>query len=363
MSHRIYIFEDVESNLNDLKSPMEDHLDNARYDVEAFLGKEAAPDELDDTEYVKQLLTGEDGDYPLLVVLDAELNEYDTSTVRRADVREACSELGIPICVYHRDEGVYADPESIKESDDQIIRLVPREGGHAQMAAKCTVLVKGFDEIRSHLTERMTDATPDELLEPPSEFIKELDDVPISAKPDIDKYSWGQSESLAVLKEDEGKQDAIRRKATILGYWMVNQLLEYPGVLVNSVAAASYLGIEVEEFRGNEDIQAKFDEARYNGPFSGLEEYWWTAELDNILAENTTVEDDGTVSAKKFLSREGIDVEPVKCVEGHDGAGYYCILEEVPVCEKHSVSPDAWIPAGASLSRLREEAWMKLKGW
>jgi hypothetical protein len=340
-----------------------ENLDDGRYEIDDFRGDESGPNDFDDTEYVKHLLRGDDGDFPLLVVLDAELNEYDASTVRRADVREACSELGIPICVYHRDEGEYADPESIKGSDDQIIRLVPREGGHARMAGKCAAIVEGFDEIRGHLTERMADSTPEELLEPPSKFIKDLDDIPISANPDIDKYSWGQSESLAVLKENEGKEDAIRRRGTILGYWMVNQLLEYPGVLVNSFAAASYLGIEVEMFRENENIKAAFEEARYNGPFSGIEDYWWTAELDNILAENTTVEDDGTISAEKFLSEKGIDVEPVECVEGHAGAGYYCILEDVPVCEEHSVSPEAWIPAGASLSRLWEEAWMKLKGW
>lgn len=360
---RILIFEDVESNLEHLKSPLVERLDSARYEIDDFLGDESGPEGLGDTEYVKQLLLGEDGNYPLLVVLDAELNEYDASTVRRANVREACSELGIPICVYHRDEGEYSDPESVKESDDQILRLAPREGGHARMAAKCAAIVKGFDEIQCHLAKRMADATPEELLEPPSEFIKELADVPISAKPDVDKYSWGQSESLAVLKEDEGKEDAIRRKATILGYWMVNQLLRYPGVLVNTVAAASYLGIEVEAFREDEEVRTKFDEAQYEGPFSELQDYWWTAELDNILAENTTVDDDGTVSTMEFLSREGIEVSKVKCVEGHDGAGYYCILEDAPVCDRHSVSPEAWIPAGASLSRLREEAWMKLKGW
>jgi hypothetical protein len=363
MPHRIYIFEDNPSNLSALQSPLEEQLDDTRYEVDSFLGQEPDPDDLDDTEYVKQLLTGGDGDYPLLVVLDAELNEYNASTVRRADVREVCSELGIPICVYHRDSGEYADPQSVKESDDQIIRLVPRNGGHSRMAAKCAAIVEGFEEIRSYLNDRMADATAEELLEPPSEIIKELEDVPISARPDIDKYSWGQSESLAVLNENEGKEDAIRRKATILGYWMVNQLLEYPGVLVNRIAAASYLGIEVEAFQEDEEVQAVFEDAEYNGPFSGLEEYWWTAELDSILERNSTVDDDGTVSAIEYLSRSGIDVSPVKCVEEHEGAGYYCILEDVPVCEEHSVSPEAWIPAGASLSRLWEEAWMKLKGW
>ncbi len=363
MEHRIYIFEDNESNLKDLKSPLESHIDTERFRIEEFLGDDGNQSEFDDTEYVKELLADEDEGYPLLVILDAELNEYQSSTVRRADVREACSEFGIPLCVYHRDDGEYADPDSVKESDDQIIRLLPRNGGHEQMALKCAALIKGFDKIRTHLTERMAEASPEELFEPPSEFIKELDNVPISSKPDIDKYSWGQSESLSLLKENEGKEDAIRRKATVLGYWMVNQLLEYPGVLVNEIAAASYLGIDVEEFSTNNEIRSRFEDARYKGPFSEVGDYWWTAELDNILAMNTTVEDDGTVTTIDFLSREGIEVDSVMCVEEHEGAGYYCILENVPVCEEHSVSPEAWIPAGASLSRLREEAWMKLKGW
>jgi hypothetical protein len=120
MPHSIFIFEDVEPNLEDLKSPLKDILDEEDYKFEDFRGQESGPDDLDDTEYVKQLLEDEEGNYPLLVVLDAELNEYNASTVRRADVREACSELGIPICVYHRDEGEYSDPESIKESETKL---------------------------------------------------------------------------------------------------------------------------------------------------------------------------------------------------------------------------------------------------
>jgi hypothetical protein len=209
----------------------------------------------------------------------------------------------------------------------------------------------------------MEDADAKELLERPSEFLTDMASVPVSAKPNLDKYSWGQSESLSVLTEDSTKEDAIRRKGTILGYWMYNQVLEYPGVLVNSVAAASYLGVDVEKFCESSEIKALFSKAEYEGPFSGVQQWWWTAELDTVLTMNTGVDHDGTVTAEEFIKSEGYDIEPVECLEGHEGAGYYCVLSEAAVCEDHSVSPEAWVPAGASLTRISEEEYMKLSGW
>lgn len=364
MTHQILVFEDDDSNFKSLKKPLVDELDTDTYTVDHFGGDKSTNDGEDDAAFVKRLFEekGVSG-YPLLVILDAELNEYTSSTVRRPDVRDACGDLGIPLCVYHRDEGEYADPESVKDSDDQIIQLRPVNGGHRAMAAECAGIIEGFSAIREHLVEHMDGADPQELLERPSEFLTGMAEAPVSAKPNLDKYSWGQSESLSVLSEDETKRDAIRRKATILGYWMYNQVLEYPGVLLNSVAAASYLGVDVDTFGASDEIRALFNEARYEGPFSGVRDWWWTAELDSILTLNTQVDDDGTVSAQTFIRREGHEIGGVQCLEEHDGAGYYCVLSDAPVCEEHSVSPEAWIPAGASLTRISEEEYMKLSGW
>lgn len=362
MTYQILVFEDDGTNYESLKQPLIDELDTETYSIDHFAGDTTGGD--DDAAFVKRIFEekGVPG-YPLLVILDAELNEYTSSTVRRPDVRDACSDLGIPLCVYHRDEGEYADPESVKDSDDQIIQLRPVDGGHNRMAAECAGVIHGFRSIHEHLVERMEDADPKELLERPSEFLTDMASVPVSAKPNLDKYSWGQSESLSVLTEDETKEDAIRRKGTILGYWMYNQVLEYPGVLANSVAAASYLGVDVEVFCESDEIQALFTEAAYEGPFSGVQQWWWTAELDSVLAMNTTIDDDGTVSAKDFIESKGFEIGPVECLESHEDAGYYCVLSEEPVCEEHSVSPEAWVPAGASLTRISEDEYMKLSGW
>ncbi|PCR89454.1 hypothetical protein [Natrinema ejinorense] len=364
MTYQILVFEDNDSNYESLKQPLLEDLDTEMYTIDHFEGDTTAADGEDDASFVKRLLeeTGEPG-YPLVVILDAELNEYTLSTVRRPDVRDACGDLGIPLCVYHRDEGEYANPESVKDSDDQIIQLRPVDGGHRGMAAECAGIIEGFRSIREHLVARMEDADAKELLERPSEFLTDMADVPVSAKPNLDKYSWGQSESLSVLTEDEMKEDAIRRKGTILGYWMYNQVLEYPGVLVNSVAAASYLDVDVKMFCESDEIQALFSQAAYEGPFSGVQQWWWTAELDSVLTRNTTVDDEGTISAREFIKREEFDIDPVECLEGHKDAGYYCVLSKEPVCEEHSVSPEAWIPAGASLTRISEEEYMKLSGW
>ncbi|WP_276258144.1 hypothetical protein [Haloglomus litoreum] len=354
------VFEDKEENLWDLVNPLEEDLDPDEFYVENFTGDRSANEDESDVDFVMRIL--EEEDYPVLVVLDAELNQYIESTVRKSDVKDACLELGVPLCVYHRDEGEYSDPENIKESEDHLIKLDPKEG-HEQMAESCAILAKGFNEIQEKLKERLADADPEDLLEPPSEFMKDITDVPVSAKANLDKYSWGQSESVAILKEGGDKQDSIRRKSTVLGYWIHNQLLEYPGVLLNPVAAASYLGVNHEVFAEDEEYHEPLEEALYQGPFSGLDNWWWKAEIDGLLNRNTTPEDGSVISGREFLSREGYDIGPVQCLEGHDGAGYYCILTGEPVCEDDSVSPEAWIPAGASISRISEGEYMKLSGW
>ena len=356
----ILIFEDKQENFEQLAAPLEERIDPDDYYIELFDGEESAREDESDSEFVMRLM--EEHNYPLLVILDAELNQYTQSTVRKADVKDACTELGVPLCVYHRNEGEYSNPENIKKSEDHIIRLDPKSG-HASMAKSCAGIIRGFATIRTTLEEYMTDASPDTLLEPPSKFIEELDDVPVNAKANLDKYSWGQSESVGLIMDGEGKSDMIRRKSTILGYWIYNQLLEYPGVLVNTVAAASYLGVDHETFQEEEAFYEPLEEARYNGPFSDVDNWWWTAEIDGILADHTTPEDGNIITGREFFSREGMEIGPAICLEDHNEAGYYCVLTESPVCEEHSVSPEAWIPAGASLTRISESEYMKLSGW
>lgn len=358
--HCILIFEDKPENYEELADPLEEQLDADKYYTELFGGDESRPEGKSDAEVVMNLMKAHD--YPLFVILDAELNQYSQSTVRKADVKDACTELGVPLCVYHRNEGEYSDPENIKESEDHIIRLDPKSG-HADMAHTCAGIARGFNSIRTALEEYMTDASPDALLEPPSKFVGELDDVPVNAKANLDKYSWGQSESVGLIMDGEDKNDMIRRKSTILGYWIYNQLLEYPGVLINTVAAASYLGVDHETFSEKEEFHEPLEEARYEGPFSDVDNWWWTSEIDGILAENTTHEDGNIIDGREFFSRKGMEIKPARCLENHEGAGYYCILTERPVCEEHSVSPEAWIPAGASLTRISESEYMKLSGW
>lgn len=358
MSENILVFEDKEPNFEELAAPLEDRL-GEEYDLNLFDGSESAREDETDSEFVMRLF--KEQDYPLLVILDAELNQYPSSTVRKADVKDACAELGIPLCVYHRDEGQYSNPENVKESEDQIIRLDPKTG-HASMADACAGIAKGFQSIREELRSRMGDASPEAMLEPPSEFMKKLDDVPVNSKADLDKYSWGQSESIRLISDGDGKPDMLRRKSTTLGYWIYNQLLEYPGVLVNEVALASYLGVDHDDFQ-NEAVQELFGEALYDGPFSEVDNWWWTAEIDGILAANTNPEDGSIISGQELISRNGFEIGTATCLEEHEGAGYYCVLSERPVCEDHSVSPEAWIPAGASLTRLSEKEYMKLSGW
>lgn len=368
--YTIYVFEDKKNNYHDLAEPLRDCVDQEVYSIEGFTGEKLSEEigeaqtseETGEAQTLEVLQSGDD--VPLLVILDAELNEFEWSKIRKPHVMEACSKLDIPVCVYHRVEGEYAEPENIKETEDEIIRVDPKEDSE-KMAQSFAVIAKGIREIRESLQSRINEEGDiEKLLEPPSDLLLELADVPFAAEPRLDDYSWGQSEGISAIKESEGKEDMIRRRATTLTYWIHNQLLKYPGALVNPVAAAAYLGVDHEQFAEESRFHDPLEDALYEGPFAELGKWWWITEIDTILAENTPKEENQILSGVEFYDKiKSSEIDPVTCVEGHEGAEYYCILTEKPVCEEHSVSPEGWIPRGATRARISKDEYLKLSGW
>jgi len=61
-------------------------------------------------------------------------------------------------------------------------------------------------------------------------------------------------------------------------------------------------------------------------------------------------------TGRELAGREVADVRVARCAEegGHDGAGYYCILSDEPVCLEHSVPPGEWCPVGANRAHSEE---------
>lgn len=353
----VAVFEDRMPNLQRVFTDPEVEVER-ELDINPFKDESA---ESSDIEQCRGFLLDVDPD---LVVLDADLTEFERSTVRKSDVREACRELGYPLCIYHRQsEGEYADPENIRDSDNRVIKIQPSEG-HEKVRQECETLAAGFGALYEEATQLIHKNGNEQQLQGPSAIVSELVDVPVASRPKLDQYSWGEAGGIEVFSDADSRNEVARQTATILGYWIINSVLKFPGVLVDETALASYLGVGVSEFRNHSEAKTVFNEAQYEGPFADRGPYWWLSEVDNILTLGTTTDDDGIVDGQTFLEREkDIQLPPVKCVEGHEGAGYYDILDESPVCDEHSKSPDAWIPAGASLSRVSESESRVLEGW
>jgi len=140
----------------------------------------------------------------------------------------------------------------------------------------------------------------------------------------------------------ETKKEALikDRLSYILGYWFYNIVLAFPGVILNKTATYSYLQIKEEDFN---KYKENFKEAKYNGPFSLNEEFWWKESLDEIL-DNHDVE-----TGFDLLQKNGVEIEK-------EDYGYYCIMTKKPISYEESKSL-SWLPNGAILSRVSEELY------
>lgn len=350
---RILIFEDTDEQYELIHEPLEHFLEGEGIEIQRFGGFE--DDEIPEGEASAVAMEAvTEPSPPSLVVLDWELTKLPIG-VRREHVKVACEEARVPLCVYHREgEGAFAQTRRMKKWEEHVIMIDPKEDP-ADVAEQCANLAKSFIDIHRSL-ERAEDGRLKSAL-------REILGAPLAAESQLDQYSWGRSEAVGLARDRDITDEARPRAAsTFVGYWIHNQLLQFPGVLLNSGALASYLGIESEALRGRPELKAEFDDALYEGPFSEIKERWWTSGIDGIRADHTV--GDSLAEGLELVESMGFDeVDPAQCVAGHEGAGFYCILTDEPVCKEHSVRPKGWIPIGASRARIYEDEYKRMKPW
>jgi hypothetical protein len=131
-------------------------------------------------------------------------------------------------------------------------------------------------------------------------------------------------------------------------------------VVVNEVAASSYLNIKQEVFQQDPQVQEPFSAARYDGPFAEAKgKLWWRGMLDDIVADSSFA--DGNELASKKLAR---DLPASECCEDSSKtAGYYCMLTRKPVSFENSVGGLSWFPRGADLARISRSANEEVVPW
>jgi hypothetical protein len=179
----------------------------------------------------------------------------------------------------------------------------------------------------------------------------------------ISLYASGDQSRLQTIHRLRAKEDdeqRIKRMTCLLGYWLWDSVLRFPGVTVGIIPASSYLNIRQDVFTDERDIQALFSAAAYTGPFAGAKiPMWWRGMLDDVIAESGCR--DGREFVSKKLKRE---IAASQCCEDPSiSAGYYCMLQQKPVSLKNSKGGLQWFPRGADLARVSTTAADELGPW
>jgi hypothetical protein len=307
-----------------------------------------------DDELRKLIKDGHFGDV-CLIVTDRDLsNTSDWRGLSEITISGVGDQLGIPVCLYAT--GVEGDlSERIHEWKGQ--KLVFENGGDpASIAESSVVAFLGFEQIRSKLETLREDISLQK--QGVATFMaavlgrREL-------APLFSSYLRGGHRALSTVLENKDPATANQRLATFLGLWLWDTILRFPGILVNEVAAASYLDLDFDTF-SRPEIQAIISGAAYEGPFHQLQKFWWRTDLERCYI----VEGFETF---KDLCRSRIPDVPLqgsKCIiDPARPAGYYCIKNKQAISKENSVGAISWLPAGADLSRIAKPDYDLLSPW
>ena len=289
-----------------------------------------------------------------LIVLDWDLSRYPDAGISRQLVRGVAEEQYVPVCTYTSPTGDHGQLQRLKKWQDSVIAL-DSTGDYEGIAEVCAAIARGFVTLERSRTS--TDGR-----EKLSRWITTVLGAPETAEAQVAEYAMSNLQRLLQVTEVK-KEQRLRLITTVVGYWIYNQLLQFPGVLVNAIAAASYLDIADHEFERT-DVRAVFEGAKYTGPFAAVDDYWWLAALDDISAKAMRAEDTSLLSGGQVAARAlNRKVEGARCCRGHEGAGYYCLITKAAVCDAHSVRPGSWLPIGADRSRIETTKYDELSAW
>lgn len=343
---RIVLFEDIEDKSGKFKDSFEAATEEDGLEVEEFSPERdlEAPDVLEPLkEEVK------DPSYPLLVVLDQNLRGYDEHDVRRQDVRQLCEDENIPLCIYHRERQDEDEAKRrIEEYEEDVIKLDPSKDLEL-LANEAAAVARGFRDIREQYLELKNEEA--------SSFIPEILNADETVRSQMDQYAWGNPSNIIGVDPDATEDEFDRRFITLLGYWIYNELLRFPGALLNPTATAAYLNVDHETFNDDEQYHDPLQDAIYEGPFTSAGKWWWKPKIDQIRANNLAAEDDGLPDGSELFERLGCDpIGQSTCHDAEKGgdheARFYGVMMQKPVCEAHSKDPGGWLPMGASRSRV-----------
>jgi len=295
-----------------------------------------------------------------LWVTDRDLSrvkEYEG--LSEAIVSKVAFRLGMPLCKYARglsDDDVltrqrsWGDAQIVLGSKDLIV-----------LGERITTIAVGFNTISRELQKLMPRQKVAADIKTPADVMARILMRPELADRIALYGSGDQSMVVEILPFANTPQHVRELKArlpSLLGYWLYDSLLRFPGLLVNATAAASYLDIAPTDFEKTK-IRDLFKSALYKGPFADTSDpHWWRSDLDKIVggakAEN----------AREFVSKKiKVKVRGCNDTQARRRAGYYCMVKRVPVSEENSIGNISWFPPGADLARVRKDVYEQMGPW
>ena len=358
MSLHIIVLDDREDNRGPVVTALREAIGN-RGDVKEFVpGAGQLAEGVFEDRLCKDLSTAQN--MPCnLIVADRDLSAYmpHYNGLSESTVRRAADMLGIPECGYARGERA-DDNEYIKrgEQRESCIRI-SRKPDDATFAKQVVAIGEGFQDIAARLTQ-ITDGptrkSPGRLLAVVLQKPEYAEKIALFASGDQNRLG-----ALAAVKKTTEKLERNRHIACMLGYWLWDSVLRFPGVVVNEVAASSYLNIRLAEFKANQVIQGVFASARYAGPFAAAKPaLWWRGMLDDLIAAASVAD------GRELAQRSVAVVPPSECCEDPTkAAGYYCFLSEKPVSLENSRPGLPWFPRGADLARVCKTRYDEDEPW
>jgi hypothetical protein len=342
----ILLIDDKQSVVDELTASLYDVLPSDEVEIRAWVPTQSDPNAHDAfATKVDQETT--------LVITDSDLTSQGQMGLFGASIVAWCQQRAIPVGNYSR------YPELLKAPEIFELR-VPSEP--AKATGFIAAVFNGFRDVGETLKAN------DELLakRSPAAVLASL-----LGKPEIESqlalYAVRISSASGALVDQVELRDSspeLKRRllAYIAGHLLLN-VLRFPGPILSLSALKAYVASDEADAA---DVVALFDQARYSGPFAGLEQYFWLAGVDAVLdklAKALPADYEAETSGEHH--RETLEIAlsrrllkhacPTRC-NGKNG-GFFCPFTSRTVCQRPdcSVGSNSWIPQGAKICRIERD--------
>jgi len=358
----VLLFEDTPADRKDFETELKRAFSRQKVDIVAFSGSSSATDTGSGPYEIRlEKALHKTIDRTALIVCDQDLSGIDHYVgLSETVVSAVADQFGIPVALYARGKKPAGkqmlDRLKIRKPWTERKIILDLDGKSFDgLASDCLEFYKGFQFVHKVLaTKKVTGrqslaATMAQILNEPALINT------------FALYSSGDQQYLqSILPNVRNKNRAVKQVSTALGYWLWESILRFPGILLNAVAAASFLNIDPDTFSKDIDVVRMFASARYSGPFGSINSFWWRHKLQALLDSNHVEDGLALVKAGHPSKR----IKGCFCsVDASLRAGYYCMITEKPVSEQHSRSKIAWFPAGADLARIELKTFSKYAPW